>query len=156
METPQNKGYIMMPEWAEHEATWLSWPKNKETFAEMLPQVEKIFLEIVRSLYHNEKVNILIDDKSAEERVRSMIEEAGVNKNVEFHHVKSQDIWIRDYGPLFVKQEEQNMITKWEYNAWGGKYDDLKKDNEIPDYTSANMGKNAFFMTDNSKIVRLF
>ena len=31
-ETPRMKGYRMPAEWARHEATWLSWPKNPLTF----------------------------------------------------------------------------------------------------------------------------
>ncbi|MFW5955474.1 MAG: agmatine deiminase family protein, partial [Rhodothermales bacterium] len=29
----------MPPEWSRHQATWLSWPHNEETWPEELPEV---------------------------------------------------------------------------------------------------------------------
>jgi len=132
---------LRMPaEWEPHEATWISWPKNLETFGQMLPRVEKIFLQIVGALHKGEKVNILVDDDATEERVRRMLEEAGVKRNVFFYRVKSADVWVRDYGPIFVKSGKKRLITKWIFNAWGGKYSDLAEDTQVFDRLAPSLG----------------
>jgi agmatine/peptidylarginine deiminase len=50
-ESPAQLGYRMPAEWEEHDATWLSWPKDPGTFPPtILPQVEETYVKIVSSL----------------------------------------------------------------------------------------------------------
>jgi agmatine deiminase len=99
--TPFRLGFSMPPEWARHESTWLSWPKNPLTFPEgVLPKVEEAYVTMVEALARGERVDLLVDDERAEDRVRSMLSA----KNVEFHRIRSADVWIRDYGPIFVRR----------------------------------------------------
>ncbi len=119
----------MPAEWAKHDSTWLSWPKNPLTFPpKVLPKVEAAYVEMAEALAKGERVDMLVDDERAEEHVRSMLS----TKNVAYHRIRSADVWMRDYGPIFVKKgtgRGQVAATKWEFNAWGEKYDDLLMDN---------------------------
>ncbi len=51
-----------------------------------------------------------------------------------FHHFNYMDIWIRDYGPIFVvnQNEKKLAMTHWIFNAWGEKYEELKNDTIVP------------------------
>ena len=40
------------------------------------------------------------------------------------------DVWIRDYGPTFVKNENEKAWVKWLYNGYN-KFPELLKDNEV-------------------------
>jgi agmatine deiminase len=51
--------------------------------------------------------------------------------------VNTVDTWIRDYGPIFVRDGKKKAFTKWIFNAWGGKYADLARDNGVVDKLSA-------------------
>lgn len=129
-EIPSRLGFSMPPEWAKHESTWLSWPKNPLTFPpDVLPKVEEAYVTMVEALARDERVDILVDDEREEDRVRARLSA----KRVAFHRIRSSDVWIRDYGPIFVRRRSgkpEVAATKWEFNAWGGKYDDLLMDNE--------------------------
>ena len=129
-ETPARLGFSMPAEWTKHESTWLSWPKNPLTFPpKIVSKVEAAYVEMIKALAPGERVDLLVDDDKAEEHVRSMFSA----KNVAFHKIKSADVWMRDYGPIFVKRAQgrrpEVAATKWEFNAWGNKYDDLLADN---------------------------
>jgi agmatine deiminase len=128
-DTPFELGYSMPAEWARHESTWLSWPKNPLTFPpEIISKVEAAYVEMVEALAKGERVDLLVDDERAEDRVRSKLSA----KNMEFHRIESADVWMRDYGPIFVRKEGRSpavAATKWKFNAWGKKYDDLLPDN---------------------------
>jgi agmatine deiminase len=128
-DTPYDLGFSMPAEWSRHDSTWLSWPKNPLTFpAEIVSKVETAYVEMIEALGHGERVDLLVDDERTRDRVRSMLSTG----NVTFHMIKSADVWIRDYGPIFVKKGGRRgsavAATKWEFNAWGGKYDDLLMD----------------------------
>jgi agmatine deiminase len=124
---PARLGLSMPAEWAKHDSTWLSWPKNPLTFPpEIVSRVEAAYVEMIEALARGERVDLLVDDERMEDRVRSMIRATGVA----FHRIKSADVWMRDYGPIFVKGGKGMAVaaTKWKFNAWGSKYDDLLPD----------------------------
>ncbi len=127
--TPRNLDYYMPPEWAKHDATWLSWPKNPLTFpGEVLEGVEDIYVQMIAALSTGEKVKLLVNDELMGERARRRLKGGDVNmENVLFLRIPSADVWIRDYGPTFLLNQKRpwKAGVKWRFNAWGGKYDDL-------------------------------
>lgn len=121
----------MPAEWRPHTATWLSWPKDPETWPERVPQVEEIFLQMIAALAPNEIVNLLVDDEAVEQVVRERLLPS--TKNIRFHQVQTADSWIRDYGPNFLIDGKGGLAyNDWVFNAWGNKYEELKKDDSIP------------------------
>ena len=130
--TSVREGFVMPAEWERHEATWLSWPKDPVTFpGKSLRAVEGVFTEAIRFLQKGEKVFVLVDDEGMEDYVRERLRSSGVSlTNVFFYRIKSVDVWIRDYGPTFVKNKKTNELAavKWRFNAWGGKYRALMAD----------------------------
>lgn len=159
--TPAEFGYRMPAEWRRHSATWLSWPKDPETWPDLVPQVEEIFLKMMAALAPHETVNLLVNDEPTEAAVRARCTFSG-SENIQFHRIVTVDSWIRDYGPNFLVSDTLQFVDKfgerplnaerprdetgdkltcvghslayndWIFNAWGNKYEELKKDDSIP------------------------
>ncbi len=129
---PAELGYFMPAEWHRHAATWLAWPKDPETWPNRVPLVEAIFMQMMAALAPNETVNLLVDDEEAEKRVRARCIFPGA-ENIRFHQIETVDSWMRDYGPNFlINSTGEVAYNDWLFNAWGNKYEELKKDNLIP------------------------
>lgn len=130
--TPKEAGYFMPAEWAKHDATWMSWPKNPLTFpGEKLESVEDIFAKMVSALSGGETVRVLVDNDEMEARAERCISKTGADlSNVMFIKIRTADVWVRDYGPTYVLSRKGGLkgTVKWRFNAWGGKYDDLLYD----------------------------
>ena len=127
--TPAALRFHMPAEWRAHEATWLSWPKDPETWPDRVPQVENIFLQMMSALAPAETVHLLVDDEATERLVRARCTFGGA-ENIRFHQIPTVDSWIRDYGPNFLvsdKLSENLAYNDWLFNAWGNKYEELKK-----------------------------
>jgi Peptidylarginine deiminase and related enzymes len=45
--TPAQLGFQMPAEWSPHAATWLTWPKDPETWPDRVEQVQEIYLEML-------------------------------------------------------------------------------------------------------------
>jgi agmatine deiminase len=132
MPTPAELGYYMPAEWHRHAATWLSWPKDPETWPDRVPQAEDIFLRMMAALSPKEKVNLLVNNAATEELVRARCTFPGA-ENIRFLHVETVDSWIRDYGPNFLINSQGDLAyNDWIFNAWGNKYAELKRDDRIP------------------------
>ncbi len=102
-----------------------------------------------------EDVHILVNDLPAEKRATSMLRRQGANlARLHFHHWRTDRVWLRDSGPIFVKKRvgesasqqisekqipfggdsqksEDLAITNWRFNAWA-KYDNWHNDDLIP------------------------
>jgi agmatine deiminase len=134
--TPKSTGYRMPAEWEPQEAIWLAWPHNELTWpGDMLGDVERSYVEVIRALHTGQKIKLLVKDSESEARIRSLLHREGINaRQIIFFHIRTEDAWIRDYGPTFVVNSESKelAIVKWVFNAWGNKYDDLIGDNRIP------------------------
>ena len=52
----------MPADWEKHDATWISWPKDPDTFPPaLLPKVEAAYVKMVEALGAAEEVRILVD-----------------------------------------------------------------------------------------------
>lgn len=130
--TPADLGFFMPAEWRRHTATWLSWPKDPETWPDRVDKVEEVFLEMIAALAPHELVNVLVDNSETEQLVKSRCRFAGA-ENIRFLQLQTVDSWIRDYGPNFLINSDGKLaFNDWRFNAWGDKYAELKKDDTIP------------------------
>jgi len=127
---PAELGYRMPAEWHRHSATWLTWPKDPETWPDRVDQVQDVYVRMIRALSQHETVNVLIDDEQTEGAVRQRC--GPETTNVRFHRIRTVDSWIRDYGPNFLISDGGLAYNDWVFNAWGNKYEALKRDDEIP------------------------
>lgn len=135
----------MPAEWEAHSATWLSWPKNRETFFEKLPQAEEAYLRMMAALAANERVHLLVDDDGAEQRVLKRLADAQLStENISLHRLPTVDVWMRDYAPVFVKRGSEVAACCFSFNAWGNKYDDLKQDAAVTRGIAQLLGMRCF------------
>jgi agmatine deiminase len=131
----------MPAEWERHEATWISWPKDPDTFPpSILAKVEATFVKIVEALGAAEEVRILVDDAKSERHVSSLMKKGEL---VSFHRNKTVDVWTRDYLPTYVKGRDVALV-RWVFNAWGNKYEDLLPDNEAGERVADSTGLKVF------------
>lgn len=122
----------MPAEWHPHHSTWLTWPKDPETWPHRVTQVEQIYLEMIAALTPHEIVNLLVDNEDTERVVRDRCTGAAASR-IRFHHIQTVDSWIRDYGPNFlIGPNGDGAFNDWVFNAWGNKYEELKKDDSVP------------------------
>lgn len=138
--------FRMPAEWGPHEATWLAWPHNRETWPGKFEKIPSVWVEIVRSLHEHEKVNILVNDGNAEKSARALLQKKNVwSKNILFYRIPTNDAWIRDYGPIFVNRQQANggqkrAIVDWIFNAWGERWDKRPLDDVVPKKIAEEFG----------------
>jgi agmatine deiminase len=127
--TPHERGFRMPAEWETHSATWLAWPHEKTDWPGKFAPIPWVYADIVRHLSQVERVRILVANSDAERAIRGILKKAGANLSaVDFFRIPTNRGWIRDFGPIFVRNgKDEIAVTNWHFNAWA-KYDDWKKD----------------------------
>lgn len=124
--------YRWPAEWEPHEATWVAWPVNPNTWPGLFDRIPAAFAEFVAAMARFEPVRILAGGDGVAESARPLIDAAcsrhGSRFVPELFDIPVNDSWCRDHGPLFLNGRPgtpaagSQIIIDWNYNAWGGKY----------------------------------
>jgi agmatine deiminase len=135
-ELPIHKQYTFPPEWAKHEATWLSWPHKEESWPGKIDSIYPRYAEFIKYLSLSEKVRINVKDEEMKSFALKHILAAGAElSQIEFFFHPTNDAWCRDHGPAFLINpiaKHKKVIVDWGFNAWGGKYPPFDLDDVIP------------------------
>ncbi|MDZ7705830.1 MAG: agmatine deiminase family protein [Trueperaceae bacterium] len=144
--TPTELGYGVPAEWDEHRATWTSWPFDDDLWEGYLDGVRLELANLVATISRFEPVYLNVRDDAVEEDARNHLNAANADTdNLTFHRVPLNDIWFRDNGPIFIRNEAgQVALTDWEFNAWGGKYAPWDQDNAAPQAVAQTLDAQRF------------
>lgn len=138
--TPAALGYRMPAEWEKHEAIWLSWPHDSTDFSNRFDEVHKTYLRIIKTISNCETVNLLVKDNQTKKEIEDLFKKEKIDmERITFHVFHFADIWIRDYGPIFVINQNKLAMTDWIFNAWGEKFKQLLNDTNIPGLISQTL-----------------
>ncbi len=91
---PSELGYRMPAEWAPHEATWLSWPHNRDSWPGVFEGVEPAMVEFVRCIAESEPVYINVLDAGHERHVAGLLAAAVAPERLRFHRFPTNDAWV--------------------------------------------------------------
>jgi agmatine deiminase len=127
--TPHALGYRMPAEWELHEATWLGWPHELTDWPGKFAPIPWAFAEIVRHLSKEERIYLLVENHEAENRVKTILKKSGANLcAVDFFHVPTDRGWMRDSGPICVKNSAGEVAyNHFLFNGWA-KYSNHRRD----------------------------
>jgi agmatine deiminase len=135
-QTPKSLGYFFPAEFAQHTATWLSWPHKEASWPGKINSIYPYYAEFVNQLSKSELVRINVANESMKIFAMGCLQNANVDLNrIEFFFHPTNDAWCRDHGPAFLINPDADLkkvIVDWDYNAWGNKYPPFDLDDVIP------------------------
>jgi len=130
----------MPAEWEPHDATWLAWPHNVGDWPGKFAPIPWVYAEIVRHVSRGERVRLLVNDARHEAKARRVLERAGVDTaRLEPRRFRTDRVWARDAGPIFVLRGGEKAIAGFRFNAWA-KYPDFGNDAKIPARAARALG----------------
>jgi len=142
-------------EWTNHNATWIAWPFNKSDWPGKFSPIQFVYAEIVKYISRGEKVRIIVQSKEHKQKAEKILKDTEVDLvSVEFFIKKTNRGWLRDSGPVFVKDSGGIAALDFKFNAWA-KYDDYKLDDKIPSFISRKFNLKIIVAEYNGKPVVL-
>lgn len=122
---PTSAEYIWPVEDGPHEATWLQWPHDFGWDPNHVRRYEPIWLQMTKALAPGEDVRIIAYDRFEKRRINRLLRQNGVDMSkITIYPYKTDDVWIRDNGPIFVFDENGELrVEDWGFNGWGKKAD---------------------------------
>lgn len=108
-----------MPEEAEpHLRTFMQWPVSTEVHPDpvFLDMLQQAIADVANTIAEFEPVVMLMDS------LHKSSAETKLSSSVDIWNVSTDDLWCRDSGPVFVKNEAGDVaVSQLNFNGWGGK-----------------------------------
>lgn len=113
-------GYRMPAEWETLSSIWLARPHNESTWPGCFAEAQAEHAEFTAAVRRFVPVRMLGESIS----------------------IATDDAWIRDYGPIFVKRDSDGAVAlhDFHFNNWGGKYGDCARDDVVPQKIALLLG----------------
>lgn len=117
--TAMRRPYYWMPEESEpHERTFMQWPVSKTVHPDPVfrDMIQQSIADVANAIVEFEPVVMLMDDRFAK-TARGKLSAA-----VEIWDIPTDDLWCRDSGPCFVRNERGDLAVRhFSFNGWGDK-----------------------------------
>lgn len=143
--SPKQLGYRFPAEWEPQEAVWFAWPTREDLWEGVLSKVREQLAALYVLAARFQPVRVLCP-QSAQNSLRRLMAQSGDDSQVTLYDYQADDVWIRDFGPLFLLSEDgaELALTDWRYNAWGNKFPEQDKDNAASEWIAQELGLRRF------------
>jgi agmatine deiminase len=108
------------PEWAGHEWVWIGFPSHADLWEEDLEPARlevSAFAAAVHAEGAGEEVRLVAADPASARSAAELAPFATVLQE------PFGDIWLRDTGPIILKEGSRRLLRSFRFNGWGGKYE---------------------------------
>jgi len=122
--------YTMPEECELHEGTWLQWPHSYQYGVKYRNSLDDTWVAMTGALITSEKVHVIAYNETEKERIEQLLKSQNISlANVDFKIYRTDDVWVRDNGPIYVRDKEGNLLIQdWGFNGWGEKIDEVSGD----------------------------
>jgi agmatine/peptidylarginine deiminase len=123
-------GSLRFPaEWERQSAVLIAWPHAGTDWADRLDAVEATYVVLVAAITRFERALICVADANLEARVRGLLANSPTDMaRVRFEQLPYDDTWLRDSGPITLREGERFRLLDFHFTAWGGKFEASQDD----------------------------
>ncbi|MFI0429454.1 agmatine/peptidylarginine deiminase [Mariniflexile sp. HMF6888] len=124
--------WIFPAEWEKQQGVLLCFPHNGNDWPGKYEAVQWAFVEFIKKVASVEEVILIVANEKLKSKVSTMLETAHVNlEHVSFIIHKTNRSWMRDSGPIVVKNGNSRKAINFNFNGWA-KYANYKLDKHVP------------------------
>jgi agmatine deiminase len=119
-------------EWEKQQGILLCFPHNGNDWPGKYETIQWAFVELIKKISAFEEVILVVSDEKLKAKVIGMLEIAEVNTEaISFIIHKTNRSWMRDSGPIIVKNGPQKEALDFNFNGWA-KYNNYQLDKWVP------------------------
>lgn len=120
-------------EWEKQQGVLLAFPHNGNDWPGKYEAIQWAFVEFIKKVAQVESVFLVVADEKHQVKVKAKLEDGHVNmSNVAFIIQKTNRSWMRDSGPIIVKNANgEREALNFNFNGWA-KYSNYQLDRKVP------------------------
>ncbi len=111
-------------EWEPQAAILIAWPHAGTDWAERLAEVEETYIALVQAITRYQPAWICVADDDLQTYAEARLRSARVDMSkVRFVPFDYDDTWLRDSGPITLREGDGFRVLDFRFTAWGGKFE---------------------------------
>ena len=111
-------------EWEPQAAILIAWPSAETDWAARLAEVEETYIALVAAIVRFQRVLVCVADDDVETYAEMRLRSNRVEMDrVRFVTVPYDDTWLRDSGPITLRDGTGFRLLDFRFTGWGGKFD---------------------------------
>lgn len=114
--------YSLAPEWERQDAVIVVWPHVNSDWSNNMVAIEHTYSQLCKVICKHQAIIIVAYDEIHKTHIKTILEPQMSLTKVIFTIIKTNDTWVRDYGPIVVSSGNQKRILNFSFDAWGKKY----------------------------------
>lgn len=119
-------------EWKKQQGILLCFPHNGNDWPRKYQAIQWAFVEFIKKISLFEEVFIVVANKNLKAKVTDMLLLADVKLDaISFIIQKTNRSWMRDSGPIIVKNGDKRECLNFNFNGWA-KYTNFQLDKQVP------------------------
>ena len=116
-------------EWEPQSAILIAWPHAGTDWAERLGEVEDTYIALVAAITRFQPVIVCVADEDVESYAQARLSSNRVDMaRVRFVEVPYDDTWLRDTGPITLREGDSFRLLDFRFTGWGGKFEASRDD----------------------------
>lgn len=126
-------------EWEEQRGLLLCFPHNGNDWPGKYGAIKWAFIEFIKKVTTYESLFLVVASEELKTKVSGMLETAYVELDkITFIIQKTNRSWMRDSGPIIVKNGKKLEALNFNFNGWA-KYKNYKLDRRIPEIVAKKL-----------------
>jgi len=127
-------------EWESQSAVLIAWPNADTDWADRLGEVEETYIALVAAITRFQDAIVCVADEDVEAYARARLSSARVDMTkVRFIEAPYDDTWLRDSGPITLRDGDGFRLLDFRFTGWGGKFDASQDDLLVERLTDAGI-----------------
>jgi len=136
----QNAHARFPAEWESQSAVLIAWPNADTDWADRLGEVEETYIALVAAITRYQDAIVCVADEDVEAYARARLSSARVDMSkVRFIEAPYDDTWLRDSGPITLREGDGFRLLDFRFTGWGGKFDASQDDLLVERLTDAGI-----------------
>ncbi len=126
-------------EWEEQQGILLCFPHCGKDWPGKYDAIKWDFVEFIKKISLFEQVFLVVAHTKQQENVAKMLKAARINlSKISFIIHKTNRSWMRDSGPIIVKNGDKREAINFNFNGWA-KYKNHQLDKQVPAKVAASL-----------------
>lgn len=139
-----SSGFRLPAEWEPQAGVLLAWPHAATDWAGRLVEVEGTYVALVAAIARFEPILVCVAEAAVRERAESLLRAASVDLGcVRFVEIEYDDTWLRDSGPITLRNGDRFRLGDFRFTGWGGKFEASRDDRVIEQLIAHGLFRNA-------------
>ncbi len=131
--TPRSCGFRLPARFCSHQRTLMSWPCRADLFGALMDEARAEWAEVAHGIARFEPVTVIVDPAQEQEARAALNAAAGSAAPIDLLAAPLDDSWIRDNGPIFVRDDSGNVAAvRFRFDGWNEQFTPYDKDADVP------------------------